>query len=79
MMEWLERIDHLISVRVTGIMEKNHRNYYGECAAFIAAFGEVQESLGIPGAKAQIMERYRSAYSRRSAFHQELRAFGMKK
>lgn len=74
---WLDRIDKWISLRVTGIMESNHRNYYGECASYIAAFGEVQESLGIPLAKSHIMEKYRSEYSRRRAFHQELRVFGM--
>lgn len=58
-------------------MEHNRRNYYGECAAFVAALGEVEESRGEPGAKKRIMEEYRSAYSRRTAFHQELRAFGM--
>lgn len=76
---WLDRIDKWISLRVTGIMEGNHRNYYGECASYIAAFGEVQESLGIPSAKSCVMEKYRSEYSRRRAFHQELRAYGMKK
>lgn len=77
--KWLERIEKWIAGRVTGIMEGNHRNYYGECASFIAAFGEVQESLGIPDAKAHIMERYRSEYSRRSAFRKELVIYGMKK
>lgn len=77
--EWLDRIDKWISLRVSGIMDSNRRNYYGECASYIAAFGEVQESLGIASAKFRIMEKYRSDYSRRSAFHQELRAYGMKK
>lgn len=76
--KWLERIEKWIAGRVTGIMEGNHRNYYGECASFIAAFGEVQESLGIPDAKTHIMERYRSEYSRRSAFRKELVTYGMK-
>lgn len=60
-----------------GIMKNNRRNYYGECAAFIAAFGEVLESLGKPNAKASIMNQYRSEYARRSSFHRELRAYGM--
>lgn len=77
--KWLEKIEKWIASRATGIMEKNHRNYYGECASFIAAFGEVQESLGIPDAKAHIMEKYRNEYSRRSAFHKELVTYGMKK
>lgn len=39
---WINRIDHWIAFRVAGIMEKSHRKYYGECASFIAALGEVQ-------------------------------------
>ena len=76
---WIDRIEKWIELRVRGIMENNRRNYYGECAAFIAAFGEVRESLGKPNAKAAIMNQYRSEYARRSAFHRELRAYGMKK
>ncbi|MCI7812386.1 MAG: hypothetical protein MR543_01715 [Robinsoniella sp.] len=74
---WMKRIDGLIERRVAAIMENNRRNYYGECAAYIAAIGEVKESMGILRAKAQIMESYKNKYSRRRAFHQELRAFGM--
>ena len=73
----LERLEQWTRMRVEGIMEKNHRNYYGECAAFVAALGEVRESRGEPGKKAEIMEAYRSKYSRRTAFHHELREYGM--
>ncbi len=75
--DMVKRLEHWVKLRVAGIMEHNRRNYYGECAAFVAALGEVEESRGEPGAKKRIMEEYRSAYSRRTAFHQELRAFGM--
>lgn len=75
---WIKRIDKLIAVRVAGIMENNRRNYYGECASYIAAFGEVQESLGVTNAKAIIMEKYKKEYPRRSSFHKELRAYGMR-
>ena len=73
----LERLEKWTQMRVEGIMEKSHRNYYGECAAFAAALGEVRESRGELWAKAKVMEEYRSQYSRRTAFHQELRAYGM--
>lgn len=76
---WMGKIEQLISMRVAGIMEANRRNYYGECAAFIAAFGEVRESQGIWNAKAAVMDGYKTAYPRRRAFHQELRAYGMMK
>lgn len=75
---WMDRIDNWLTLRVSEIMKNNRRSYYGECAAFIAAFGEVQESLGNSNAKAAIMEQYRREYFRRTAFHRELRAYGMK-
>lgn len=74
---WMKKIEQLVSKRVTGIMEESRRNYYGECAAFIAAYGEVMESQGVRGAKNQIMEKYRGEYPRRRSFIQELRNYGM--
>ena len=76
---WMKRINHWIEWRVEGIMNANKRNYYGECASFIAALGEVQESRGVTKGKELIMERYRTAYSRRRAFRDELCLYGMKR
>ena len=42
----LDHIDNLMKKRVEAIMGANRRNYYGECAAYIAAIGEVKEKLG---------------------------------
>lgn len=75
--KWMKMIGQYISVRTAGVMDGNHRGYYEECAAFIAAYGEVCESRGTYRAKADIMEEYRAKYSRRTAFHRELRSFGM--
>lgn len=77
--EWLDKIDKWVELRVKGIMDGSKRNYYGECASYIAALGEVQDSVGVFCAKERIMERYKNEYSRRRAFHQELRGYGMKK
>lgn len=74
----ISRLEEWIELRTVGIMENNRRNYYEECAAFIAALGEAKESFGAFGAKQKIMEKYKSAYSRRRAFHQELRRYGMR-
>lgn len=73
----LEKLERWVRLRVKGIMENNRRNYYRECAAFVAALGEVKESRGERGGKSATMEGFRSAYPRRRAFHQELRDFGM--
>ncbi len=35
-------------------MGANRRNYYGECAAYIAAIGEVKEKLGEKKCKADL-------------------------
>lgn len=72
----VKKITGLLEKRTEGIMEANRRNYYGECAAYIAALGEVQESLGEAGAKQKLMTSYKDKYSRRSAFRQELRNYG---
>jgi hypothetical protein len=74
----INKLDKWIQMRVEGIMQNNRRNYYGECAAFVAALGEVKDSRGERNGKDNIFEAYRTKYSRRSAFHDEMRAYGMK-
>jgi len=74
---YLAWIEKLLAKRVKGIMDGNRRNYYGECAAYIAALGEAVESWGERGAKQKLLLEYKALYSRRSAFHEELRAYGM--
>lgn len=76
--DYLQWIEKLIKKRVNGIMEANRRNYYGECASYIAALGEVMESHGQQGAKQRILLDYKELYSRRRAFHEELRKYGMR-
>lgn len=72
------KLEKWVKLRVQGIMDGNHRKYYNECAAFISAVGEVKEICGEKNAKADLMEEYRILYPRRRAFHEELRAYGMK-
>lgn len=72
----IKKIAKLIEKRTEGIMSANRRNYYGECAAYIAALGEVQESLGNIGEKQRLMTSYKDKYSRRNAFRAELRDYG---
>ena len=72
----IKKIEKLLEKRTAGIMEANRRNYYGECAAYIAALGEVKESLGEVGAKQRLMTSYKEKYSRRNAFRAEMKNFG---
>ena len=76
--KWIMKIENLMEKRTTGIMEANRRNYYGECASFIAALGEVKESKGQVGEKNRILLHYKREYQRRRAFHDELRRYGMR-
>lgn len=72
----VKRMTALLEKRTAGIMDANRRNYYGECAAYIAALGEVLESMGEMNAKQRLMTSYKDKYSRRSAFREELRRYG---
>ena len=71
-----KKITVLLEKRIEGIMDANRRNYYGECAAYIAALGEVRESMGEIGAKQKLMTSYKDKYSRRRAFREEMRNYG---
>lgn len=75
--QYLGWIEGLIAKRVEGIMEANRRNYYGECAGYVAALGEVYETSGERGGKQRVLLEYKNMYSRRRAFHDELRKMGM--
>ena len=73
--EWLDSVGSWVSLRVEAIMNANRQNYYRECAAFVAAYGEVLESRGKPGEKERIMMQYKKEYSMMRAFHNEMRLF----
>lgn len=75
--QWLKRIDAWLAKRVEGIMQANRRNYYGECAAFLAALCEVLQSNGEQRAKETYYERYRKLYPRRRSFLEAMRSYGM--
>ncbi len=72
----VKKITSLLEKRTEGIIEGNHRSYYGECAAYIAALGEVLEALGNIDAKQRLMTSYKDKYPRRSAFREEMRRYG---
>ncbi len=76
--EYLDWVSGLLVRRVESIMEGNYRNYYEECATYIAALGEALESGGAINGKQNLMIKYKEMYPRRSAFHRELRQYGMR-
>lgn len=76
--EWITKMEKWVEMRVDAIMSANKRNYYDECASFVAALAEVEESRGKKGAKEDIMQSYKSLYPRRRAFINELVHYGMR-
>lgn len=76
--KWLEKIGKLIEKRFVAIMDAERRNYYSECASFIAAYGEVIESRGKKGAKQSLMLSYKAKYPRRRSFVQALKNYGFR-
>ncbi len=76
--EYLQWIEGLLAKRIAGIMEINNRIKYSECAAMVAAVGEVKASWGDREEKQGIMLSYKQAYPHQRAFHEELRSFGMR-
>ena len=73
----IARLEAWVDIRTSGIIDKCRRNYYGECAAFIAALGVLRESRGYGQTKKQFMESYRKKYPRHTAFRSELKVYGL--
>ncbi|ETP71076.1 hypothetical protein UYO_2976 [Lachnospiraceae bacterium JC7] len=74
---WIGKLERWVNRIIVGMMQDiNSRDHYGECAAFIAAFGEVKEDLFEVGAKDSILRHYKEMYPRRRVFHEELRRYG---
>lgn len=60
------------------VMKYNQRNDYSTCAAYAAVIGEIMESEGRIPSKNDYLLNWKQAYSRRTAYHRELRNCGMK-
>ena len=71
----LDHIAQLLKARVAAITREGHRKIYGECALYIAALGDVLESLGNAGARRQLLSSYKAAYPRHSRLQAELNAY----
>ena len=74
----MKRLTDLTDLRTNLIVSGTKRNYYDECAAYIAALGEVKESRGEMGVKQLLLSSYKARYPRHSAFIRELKSFGLK-
>ena len=58
-------------------MQYNLRNDYATCAAYAAVIGEIMESEGRISSKNDYLLNWKQQYSRRTAYHRELRNYGM--
>lgn len=74
----LKKLDVLLAKRTKAIVGGGKRAYYGECAMWIAALGEIREQYGEPHAKQKLMESYQLTYPRHYAFRGELEQLGYK-
>lgn len=59
------------------VMKWNLRDKYSKCAAYAAVIGEILEAEGKIPSKNSYMSACKQKYSRRTAYHRELRHFGM--
>ena len=59
-------------------MKYNLRNDYAKCAAYAAVIGEILETEGRIPSKNGYLLNWKQKYSRRIAYHRELRNYGMK-
>lgn len=60
------------------VMKYNLRNDYAKCAAYAAVIGEILEAEGKTPSKNEYLLNWKHEYSRRIAYHRELRNYGMK-
>ena len=74
----MQELQDLLAFRTEQVMNNNQRAQYEECAVFAAVLGEIEEANGSENAKQELLLAYKAKYSRRVAFHKELRSFGMK-
>ncbi len=74
--EILSSMEKTMEKRVAAICQKNRRKYYGECADFLGAIGEVRESQGQVGEKQRILDACAKKYPSRRNLISELRRVG---
>lgn len=59
------------------VMKRNKRDEYLKCAAYAAVIGEILEAEGKVSSKNDYMLEWKAQYPRRTAYHRELRSYGM--
>ena len=77
--ECIKYIDKEIHTNTKNVLKQQARSCYGDYASYIAAFGEVNDSLGNNnGGKNVLVNQYLKEFPRYSAFRRELQYFTQK-
>ena len=77
--ECIKYIGKEIHTNTANMLKQQARSFYGDCASYIAAFGEVNDSLGNnSGGKDMLVDQYLKEFPRYSAFRRELQYFTAK-
>lgn len=77
--ECMKYIGKEIHTNTANMLKQQARSFYGDCASYIAAFGEVNDSLGNnSGGKDVLVDQYLKEFPRYSAFRRELQYFTAK-
>ena len=73
----LDILQKLCAQYTANVMQYNLRNDYATCAAYAAVIGEIMEFEGKTPSKNDYLLNWKQEYSRRTAYHRELRNYGM--
>ena len=74
--ECIKYIGKEIHTNTANMLKQRARSFYGDCASYIAAFGEVNDSLGNNSSgKDMLVDQYLKEFPRYSAFRRELQYF----
>ena len=77
--ECIKHIGKEIHTNTANVLKQQARSFYGDCASYIAAFGEVNDSLGNNSSgKDMLVDQYLKEFPRYSAFRRELQYFTTK-
>lgn len=65
----------IVYSRADAIVSGQYRNHYGETVQLLAIVGEIKESMGSRGAKAQIFAEYKRKFPRHLFFQKEMKTY----
>ena len=61
--------------RTDAIVGGKYRNHYSEVAILLAIVAEIEEGMGVQGAKREIFAEYKRKFPRHSSFQAEMKTY----